>query len=233
MSKKLTIIAATKNKHKLMEFQEIFASAATGPIEVISEDAAVEKYFTGVSADYRSPDETGRTFAANALIKAAGIYTFLKDALKPAAAEDILIAADDSGLCVRALNGAPGVLSARYASDNGENASDGDNVAKLLRNMETVPKEQRNASFVCAISGIVVRGGENSNRPIEIYAMEGHLPGFISREARGANGFGYDPVMFLPEYGKSVAELEPEVKNAVSHRGKALRRLADRYYGTY
>ena len=141
-----------------------------------------------------------------------------------------MIAADDSGLCVDALNGAPGVLSARYASRNGENASDRDNVEKLLSELEEVPDGKRSASFVCAISAILLRNPEG---PVELYATEGRLPGVISRAPHGTNGFGYDPVLYLPEYGKCVAELEPDCKNAVSHRGKALRQLGYRNYGIY
>lgn len=230
MNGTLILIAATKNKHKTAEFRDIFTSVSGGKIEVLSEEAAIERYFAG-AREYTAPEETGNTFAANAFIKAAGLYAFLCEPLRAAAkTAPVLIAADDSGLCVDALHGAPGVLSARYASRNGENASDRDNVEKLLSELKEVPDEKRNASFVCAISAILLRNEEN---PVELYAAEGSLPGVIARAPRGTNGFGYDPVLYLPEYGKCVAELEPGLKNAVSHRGKALRQLAYRYYGIY
>ena len=199
MNGTLILIAATKNKHKTAEFRDIFTSVSDGKIEVLSEEAAIERYFAG-AREYIAPEETGNTFAANAFLKAADLYTFLREPLRAAAKTDpVLIAADDSGLCVDALNGAPGVLSARYASRNGESASDRDNVEKLLSELEEVPDGKRSASFVCAISAILLRNPEG---PVELYATEGRLPGVISRAPHGTNGFGYDPVLYLPEYGK-------------------------------
>ena len=141
---------------------------------------------------------------------------------------DVLIVADDSGLCVSALDGAPGVYSARYASENGENASDSQNVEKLLREMKDVPDGERQASFVCSVTGILTKP---ELKDFVLLTAQGQMPGVISHETHGENGFGYDPVLFLPEYGKCVAELTAEEKNEISHRGQALRRLADRYYG--
>ena len=230
MDRKLILIAATKNKHKIEEFRGIFSSVSTGSLEVLSEEEAVRRYDVESAAEYVPPEETGKTFAANAFLKAAGIYRFLKVPMRKFSDADILIAADDSGLCVNILDGAPGVLSARYASTDGENASDAENVEKLLQEMEAVPDDKRNASFVCAISAILLR---KESSAIELLSAEGHLAGMISRKPQGTNGFGYDPVMYLPEYGKCVAELDPECKNRISHRGKALRQLAYKYYGTY
>lgn len=224
---KLLIIAATNNKHKLIEFKEIFSSAADGNAQVLALTDAVKNFSDGKSL-YGDPEETGTTFAANAFIKAAALYDFLGDALRAKQDSDILIVADDSGLCVSALGGAPGVYSARYASENGENATDSDNVEKLLREMENIPDEKRQAAFVCAVAGILIK----PNLPEYILlTAEGNMPGVIARETHGDNGFGYDPVLFLPEYGKCVAELTPEEKNTISHRGQALRRLAEGYYG--
>lgn len=230
MEEKLTIIAATKNQHKIAEFRSIFSAIPAGEAHVISEDEAVRSYAAGAVRTYTAPEETGSTFAANAFIKAAGIYRFLREFFPSARDGDILIAADDSGLSVSALQGAPGVLSARYASDTGENASDSENVAKLLCNMEAVPDQKRGAYFTCAIAAILIR---KAGGPVEIFTAAGHLPGLIAREPRGSHGFGYDPVLYLPEYGKCVAELDPAQKDAISHRGKALRRLADQCYGNY
>ncbi len=224
---KLLIIAATNNKHKLIEFKEIFSSAADGNAQVMALTDAVKNFSDGNSL-YGDPEETGTTFAANAFIKAAALYDFLGDALRAKQDSDILIVADDSGLCVSALGGAPGVYSARYASENGENATDSDNVEKLLHEMENIPDEKRQAAFVCAVAGILIK----PNLPEYILlTAEGNMPGVIARETHGDNGFGYDPVLFLPEYGKCVAELTPEEKNTISHRGQALRRLAEGYYG--
>lgn len=224
---KLLIIAATNNKHKLIEFKEIFSSAADGNAQVMALTDAVKNFSDGKSL-YGDPEETGTTFAANAFIKAAALYDFLGDALRAKQDCDILIVADDSGLCVSALGGAPGVYSARYASENGENATDSDNVEKLLHEMENIPDEKRQAAFVCAVAGILIK----PNLPEYILlTAEGNMPGVIARETHGDNGFGYDPVLFLPEYGKCVAELTPEEKNTISHRGQALRRLAEGYYG--
>ena len=224
---KLLIIAATNNKHKLIEFKEIFSSAADGNAQVMALTDAVKNFSDG-NFLYGDPEETGTTFAANAFIKAAALYDFLGDALRAKQDSDILIVADDSGLCVSALGGAPGVYSARYASENGENATDSDNVEKLLHEMENIPDEKRQAAFVCAVAGILIK----PNLPEYILlTAEGNMPGVIARETHGDNGFGYDPVLFLPEYGKCVAELTPEEKNTISHRGQALRRLAEGYYG--
>lgn len=225
---KLLIIAATNNKHKLIEFKEIFSQAASADAEVMSLTDAV-KIFGGESAVYGDPEETGKTFAANAYIKASSLYEFLGDALKKNQEKDILIVADDSGLCVSALDGAPGVFSARYASENGENATDSQNVDKLLANMSEVADENRKAAFVCAVAGILLKPKMKDD--FILLTAEGEMPGVIARERHGSNGFGYDPVLFLPEYGKCVAELTAEEKNSISHRGVALRRLADGYYG--
>ena len=227
----LLIIAATNNAHKLVEFKEIFSQAAEAQTEVMSLKDAVRIY-AGDAAEYGDPEETGKTFAANAYLKAAALYEFVGKALqeeqKKDTLSDVLIVADDSGLCVNALDGAPGVYSARYASQNGENATDSQNVEKLLDVMKDVPDDERQASFVCAVTGILLKPGL---KEFVLLMAEGHMPGVIARETRGSNGFGYDPVLFLPEYGKSVAELTPDEKNDISHRGQALRRLADRYYG--
>lgn len=225
--KKLLIIAATNNKHKLVEFKEIFSQAAEADTEVMALGEAV-KLFAGEKANYGDPEETGDTFAANAFIKASSLYNFLGDALKSKIKNDVLIVADDSGLCVSALDGAPGVFSARYASENGENATDSQNVEKLLREMEKVPDGEREAAFVCSVAGILIKP---DLKDFVLLTAQGQMPGVIARERHGENGFGYDPVLFLPEYGKCVAELTADEKNEISHRGQALRRLADRYYG--
>ncbi|MDH3757753.1 MAG: RdgB/HAM1 family non-canonical purine NTP pyrophosphatase [Gammaproteobacteria bacterium] len=152
-------------------------------------------------------DETGASFVANALIKArhASLITGL-----PAIA-------DDSGLVVDALGGRPGVYSARYS---GADATDESNIDKLLRELEGVPGEQRTAAFHCC--AVFVSADDATS-----LVAEGRWTGTILEQRRGTEGFGYDPVFFDPECGRTAAELGPELKNARSHRGKALTALAE------
>jgi XTP/dITP diphosphohydrolase len=149
-------------------------------------------------------EETGGSLAENARLKA----TIL------AAESQLLALADDSGLEVDALGGEPGVLSARYA---GENASDRDRVDHLLAKLEGVPREKRSARFRCVIA-IATPGGD-------VDFCSGECRGFITFEPKGELGFGYDPVFYLPELDKTMAELPPGIKNRVSHRGQAARKV--------
>ena len=198
------IIAATHNKNKLREFEQVFGCNVYSASEL------------GAVTD---PEETGATFQENADIKAEAIYQELMRHEDILPKGDFWITADDSGLCVEALNGAPGVYSARYASTDGHNASDSENVEKLLRDMEQIPEGKRQAAFACALSAV--------NRMGEKRQAEGHMQGVITREPRGSNGFGYDPILYIGELGKTVAEMTPEEKNARSHRGQALRKLME------
>ncbi len=184
----MKIVMATNNQNKLREAREIFSPLG---IEILSQKEA------GISVN---PEENGRTFAENALIKARAVYELIH----------LPVIADDSGLCVDALDGAPGVYSARYAPEHLL-------CETLLENMKTVPAEQRTARFVTDVAFIDESGKET--------VLEGDCPGVIGFEKRGTNGFGYDPVFMYGE--KSFAELEPEQKNAVSHRGAAFRKLYD------
>lgn len=158
----------------------------------------------GISLD--EVEETGTTFAENAYIKASA--AFEKTGMPSVA--------DDSGLMVDALGGEPGVYSARYA---GEDATDEDRINKLLENLKGVPSEKRTAHFVCSICCIVDKD--------TIIRAEGSCDGFISESPVGNGGFGYDPV-FMTDSGKSFAELTSEEKDAISHRGKALRMLFEK-----
>ena len=157
----------------------------------------------GVSA----ADESGATFADNAVIKAK----------HAAAATGLPAIADDSGLCVDVLYGRPGVRSARYA---GEDASDDSNIDKLLAELDGVREHDRNAEFQCVACFVYSEDAE----PL---LANGRWRGRILKARSGNGGFGYDPVFFDPELGKSAAELSADEKNASSHRGKALRALAD------
>jgi XTP/dITP diphosphohydrolase len=145
-------------------------------------------------------EETGSTFAENARLKAMAY----------ARASDLWTLADDSGLEVDALGGEPGTYSARYA---GQGASDEDRYRLLLRKLEGVPWEQRTARFRCVIAVATPQG--------EIRTAEGTCEGIIAFEPKGEHGFGYDPVFYMPEHGQTMAELELEVKNRISHRARA------------
>jgi len=182
----MKIIAATKNKNKLREFGQILEG-----FEIISQEEA------GVDIDV---EETGTTFEENSMLKAKAIFD----------ATGIAAIADDSGLCVDVLDGAPGVFSARYG---GEGYDDAGRVRLLLENMKSVPDEKRGARFVCAIT-LVDKNG--------IITARGECEGKIAYTPRGENGFGYDPVFFVEQFGKTMAEISPEEKNQISHRGKAL-----------
>ena len=183
-------IAATRNRGKIKEISEVLDSL---PLQVVSmEEAGVNKEI----------EETGSTFEENALIKAREVCKLTGET----------VMADDSGLEVDYLNGAPGIYSSRYA---GENATDDDRIRKLLDELGDVDFENRRARFVCAIAVVLPEGEE--------FVVRSTCEGFIAMEPAGENGFGYDPVFFLEEYAKTMAELEPEQKNEVSHRGKALK----------
>ena len=150
--------------------------------------------------------ENGTTFEENALIKAKAI----------AEHKDAIVLADDSGLEIDALNKEPGIYSARYM---GEDTSYTVKNRNLIERLEGVPKEQRTARFVCAIAAVLPGGKELVTRQT--------MEGYIGYEPEGENGFGYDPIFFLEEYGCSSAALSREQKNAISHRGKALRAMRD------
>ena len=184
----MKLVLASNNANKLREIREIFSPMG---FEVLSQKEA------GVSCE---PEENGSTFAENALIKAKAVY----DAL----ADKFYVIADDSGLCVDALDGAPGIYSARYAEE-------GKRCEKLLSEMKDVPDEKRGAKFVCAIAMIEPDGSVRS--------FMGECHGKIGYEKRGTNGFGYDPVFMSGE--KSFAEISSEEKNSISHRARAIAEL--------
>ena len=188
----MKLILATNNQNKLREIREMLAD--TG-IDVISQGEA------GISLDV---EETGTTFAENAAIKAKAIR---QEAV--ARGMECYVLADDSGLCVDSLNGAPGVYSHRWA---GENATDADRIAKLLAALEHTPDAERTARFICNMFLIAPDGTE--------HLFEGKAEGVILHAARGENGFGYDPVFGYGE--SSFAELSADEKNTVSHRHNAL-----------
>jgi XTP/dITP diphosphohydrolase len=187
-----TFVLATHNQHKVSEFRAILELTVPG--------------FELVSYDGPEPIEDGSTFAENALIKAraAAAHT-----CKPSLA-------DDSGLAVDALQGAPGILSARWA---GESKSDARNLALVLEQLEGVPHDERGASFVCCIAVVFPATAE---READEFTVEAHWRGSLTTAPQGQNGFGYDPIFVPDGFGITSAEFDPEQKNLLSHRALAL-----------
>ena len=191
----MKLIIASNNAHKLVEIKAILGGCFE---EILSlREAGIE----------HETVEDGETFLENAAKKAREI----------AAISGCCALADDSGLCVDALGGAPGIYSARYSGVHGDDKA---NNRKLLADMAEVPDEQRGAHFTCAIVLARPDGTEVS--------AEGYFYGVIAHGESGANGFGYDPLFYLPEYGCTSAELTPEEKNRISHRSQALHRLVEK-----
>ena len=182
------LLLATNNTGKVKEFRNLLAGI---PFELVT-PAEI-----GIVMDV---DETGATYRENARLKACTL----------AAQSGLLTLADDSGIEIDALNGAPGVMSARYA---GENASDAERVNFLLSKLKDVPQEKRTARFYCVIAIAHPDG--------KVEYCDGECKGTIAFEPSGASGFGYDPVFYLPEFGKAMAELTAEIKNQISHRARA------------
>lgn len=182
------LLLATTNNHKLEEYRAIFSDL---PFHVLS--------LHDIHLDL-DVEETGTTFAENAELKA----------LTYARASGMLTLADDSGLEIDALGGAPGIHSARFA---GRETSYEERFRLLLEQLKDLPMQQRTARFRCAITLAEPSG--------YYHTVEGILEGFIADAPRGRYGFGYDPIFFIPEFGKTSAELTPEQKNRISHRGQA------------
>jgi len=189
-----TLVLATRNTKKLAELRRILDESGL----------AVELAGLEVFAEVPDVAETGTTFEENALLKARAV----------AAATGLPAVADDSGLCVDALNGMPGVLSARWAGGHGDDEA---NLDLVLGQLADVPDERRGAHFACA-AALALPGGEAE-------VVTGEIHGVLLRERRGENGFGYDPIFRPDGYDRTTAELESAEKDAISHRGRALRAL--------
>ena len=187
----MRVVLASKNPHKLVEIKQI--------TDKFGFDLVLQSEL-GIDIDV---EETGTTFEENSLIKARAVME----------ATGLPALADDSGIAVDALNGEPGVYSARYGFD--ESLDDWGRMMLLLRNTEHVPDGQRQAKFVCVISFITPEG--------KIIQARGEIHGELTRQPRGENGFGYDPIFYYPPFGQTTAEIPAEQKNQVSHRGNALR----------
>ncbi|MFC3550814.1 RdgB/HAM1 family non-canonical purine NTP pyrophosphatase [Lysobacter cavernae] len=192
-------VIASSNRGKLAEFRELL-------------DGSGIEFVTQGEIGVGDADETGLTFVENALLKAR----------HAARLTGLPALADDSGICVDALGGAPGLYSARYAGEHG-NANA--NIDKLLSALHDVPAAQRNAHFYAVI--VLLRHADDPQPVI----AEGVWPGRILDARRGDGGFGYDPVFFDPEHGLSAAELAPALKNRISHRGRALAALREQLAG--
>lgn len=190
----MKLILASKNAHKAQEMQAILGDG----VELITQDSAGCCEIDVI--------EDGTTFEENAIKKAVEIMQ----------ATGLPTIADDSGLCVDFLDGRPGIYTARFA---GENATDDENIAKLLDELKDIPDADRTAKFVCVIA-LAVPG----NEPV---CFRGEVCGRILTEKHGDNGFGYDPVFYLPQFDASMAEIPADAKNSVSHRYNALKLLKE------
>ncbi|RHW40669.1 XTP/dITP diphosphatase [Neobacillus notoginsengisoli] len=186
------VLIATKNPGKAKEFEAIFAKRGVKVLTLLD------------FPDAPDVEENGTTFAENAILKAETISRQIGKA----------VIGDDSGLAVDALEGRPGIYSARYA---GEPKDDEANIDKVLAELHGVPEEKRTAKFHCALA-LAVPGKET-------VTVHGTCQGMIIDERRGLNGFGYDPVFYVTELGRTMAELEKDEKNAISHRANALKNL--------
>lgn len=186
------LVVATKNLGKLREIQDLLSRFQ---LKILS----LQDF-----PQIPPPLEDGRTFAENAA----------KKAMEVARKTNRLALADDSGLAVGALQGRPGVFSARYA---GENATDEQRCQKLLSEMANIPKERRQAAFVCAMALASPEG--------KLRIVEAKCHGRITFSPQGKGGFGYDPIFLVPQFSKTMAELNPNVKNRISHRGQALKKV--------
>ena len=189
------LILATRNRGKLAELRRILAAAGVSAAVTDLDDAP----------GMPEVAETGRSFTDNALLKARAVAVFT----------GLPAVADDSGLCVDALNGMPGVLSARWSGSHGDDEA---NLQLLLAQLADVPAGERGARFVCVAALVLPSGGE--------HLAEGTVHGQLTRSPRGSNGFGYDPIFVPDGFELTTAQMSAEEKDKISHRGKALRALA-------
>ena len=195
MTNEFKMILASSNMDKAREIAEILNGT---PFVV-----------TTMKEEGFDPDivEDGKTFEENALIKARAVH---------ALAQKAYVMADDSGLCIDALDGAPGIYSARFC---GEDSTYPEKFAKIFEMLKDVPEEQRTAKFVCSIAVVRPDGSE--------FTVRGEVCGVLHEKPAGDGGFGYDPIFYVPEFGMTTAQMTKEQKNSISHRGNALRAMAE------
>lgn len=191
----MKLIVASNNQHKISEIKKILEKLDMNVVSL--KDAGIDI----------EVEEDGKTFEENAYKKAKEVFDIVKDGY---------VLADDTGLMVDAINGAPGVYSARFS---GEGATYEKNNAKLLDLLKDAPDKDRGAKFVCVM--VLIMGDSR------IVKVRGEIEGRILREPRGKNGFGYDPLFYVEKFGKTFAEMSDEEKNSVSHRGRALEKLRE------
>ena len=196
MTEEFKLILATSNKDKAREIAEILEGT---PFVV-----------TTMKEEGFDPDivEDGKTFEENALIKARTVHALAKNAY---------VMADDSGLCIDALDGAPGIYSARFC---GEDSTYPEKFKKIFEMLKDVPEEKRTAKFVCSIAVVRPDGTE--------FTVRGEICGVLHEKPVGDGGFGYDPIFYVPEFGMTTAQMTKEQKNSISHRGKASRAMAEK-----
>ncbi len=196
MTREFKLILATSNKDKAREIAEILKDT---PFVV-----------TTMKDEGYDPDivEDGKTFEENALIKARTVH---------ALASGAYVMADDSGLCIDALDGAPGIYSARFC---GEDSTYPEKFKKIFEMLKDVPEEKRTAKFVCSIAVVRPDGSE--------FTVRGEICGILHEKPAGDGGFGYDPIFYVPEFGMTTAQMTKEQKNSISHRGKASRAMAEK-----
>ena len=196
MTNVLKLIIATSNKDKVREIGEILKDTPF---------TAVSMHEEGLDPDIV---EDGKTFEENALIKARAVHGL---------AENCYVMADDSGLCIDALDGAPGIYSARFC---GEDSTYPEKFAKIFDMLRDIPEEKRTAKFVCSIAVVRPDGTD--------FTVRGEVCGILHEKPAGDGGFGYDPIFYVPEFGMTTAQMTKEQKNSISHRGKALRAMAEK-----
>ena len=196
MNNEFKLILATSNKDKAREIAEILSGT---PFVV-----------TTMKEEGYDPDivEDGQTFEENALKKARAVHELAKGAY---------VMADDSGLCIDALDGAPGIYSARFC---GEDSTYPEKFKKIFEMLADVPEEKRTAKFVCSIAVVRPDGSE--------FTVRGEVCGVLHEKPMGDGGFGYDPIFYVPEFGMTTAQMTKDQKNAISHRGKASRAMAEK-----
>lgn len=200
----MKLVFATGNKNKMREIREIMSGLK---LDVLSMKEA------GIDIDIA---EDADSFEGNALIKARAVFDFIREK-KIFGDEQVIVLADDSGLEIDALGGEPGVYSARYM---GEDAPYSVKNAEIIRRLKRKKGAERAARFRCVIAAILPDGNE--------IIADGAFEGLIAEEPAGENGFGYDPILYLPEYGRTAAQIPPEEKNRISHRGKALKSMREK-----
>lgn len=198
----MKIVAATGNRDKVKEIREILQDMAADVVTMKEAGLFVEA------------EENGTSFLENAVIKAKAVA---EKAAESMAWRDAVVIADDSGLAIDALHGEPGIYSARYL---GYDTSYREKNRNLIERLAGVPEGERSARFICAIAAVCPDG--------KVLTAQAAMEGRIGYEERGENGFGYDPIFYLPDQGRSAAELSMEEKNRISHRGKALRLMREK-----